>query len=511
MLTLRLPDAILMAVLVGLSAVVYDLGFSGLAVVVAVLTGVVAWGSTGTAQWIRDTHVHAGASVGTAIRNLRKPGAKLPPPYCDAWFAVALSDELPPGELRSVTICNRNLVVWRPASDKGKLEKAVVFDAYCPHLGANLALGGASIVSSEQGVSEPTGAKRDCLRCPFHGWKFSATGECVEAPGSATCPSGPGSSIASWPVKEKNGVISVWMGAHIHRDTTSQAKDNKPWFDIPRIPELNHDGLTGKFDYAGFTENTVPCHMLEIPENGSDVAHLPALHAPFVLQWLRPVFSHFWEATWKPHEEKVAADSSDKQQQNEGPKEWGKHIADITIEEAIVFAGKYELPGRVKVKITQAGPSQVYLQMRTPIGPITLVETVTPVHPLQQRVLHACYIPKWMPMVISKVILWATLKQFEADVPIWTQKRYEPKPFLSGADKGIPAYRRWVTQFYDPKRGDGSYTYPPAITFAEAASQYARDLLGLPAEENPSALINGGNGAIGAVGGCAAENSALSW
>lgn len=44
-----------------------------------------------------------------------------------------------------------------------------VLDAYCPHVGANMAVGGRVF--------------DDCLECPFHGWRFSGTtGKCVSLP-----------------------------------------------------------------------------------------------------------------------------------------------------------------------------------------------------------------------------------------------------------------------------------------------------------------------------------------
>ena len=43
-------------------------------------------------------------------------------------------------------------------------------DAYCPHLGANMAVGGKVV-------------NNDCLECPFHGWQFSGeTGKLVNIP-----------------------------------------------------------------------------------------------------------------------------------------------------------------------------------------------------------------------------------------------------------------------------------------------------------------------------------------
>ena len=44
-----------------------------------------------------------------------------------------------------------------------------VLDAYCPHLGANMAVGGA--------------VRGDCIECPFHGWRFKGEdGKCTVVP-----------------------------------------------------------------------------------------------------------------------------------------------------------------------------------------------------------------------------------------------------------------------------------------------------------------------------------------
>ncbi len=52
---------------------------------------------------------------------------------------------------------------------RGQDGKAYVVDAYCPHLGANLAVGGRVVGG--------------CIECPFHGWQFrGADGKCVKIP-----------------------------------------------------------------------------------------------------------------------------------------------------------------------------------------------------------------------------------------------------------------------------------------------------------------------------------------
>lgn len=63
-----------------------------------------------------------------------------------------------------VCLLGQNFVVFRTENNE-----AHAFDAYCPHLGANLGIGGK--------------VKGDCIECPFHEWMFRATdGECVSIP-----------------------------------------------------------------------------------------------------------------------------------------------------------------------------------------------------------------------------------------------------------------------------------------------------------------------------------------
>ena len=422
--------------------------------------------------WLRG-QIDCSKTPGSDIPHTRKAGVSLPCPYPDSWYVVALSAELPAGTVQSVTVCGRNLVVWRPASSAGA--KPVVMSAYCTHMGAHLGLGGGRVIGGE-------------IRCPFHGWLFDATGACTHVPGADACP-GAAANMPILPVCEKNGVISVWMASASHREgveatvaaaekaaasrtaaatavpasaaggvelayedagaTPHTLPDLSPAWHIPDIPELNADA---GYAYIGYTENIVPAHLLECPENGADVAHLPALHSPFVIPWLGWAFSHTWSATWTA---RVKAGE--------------RHLADIVISEAISLFG-VELPGKVGVQILQAGPSQVFLRMSTPVGPLLIIETVTPVAPLQQRTLHALYAPQWFPSVAAKAILWATLIQYEKDVPVWTSKRYVAKPQLSSADKAVAAYRSWIGQFSNPS----------SVTYVEAAQAHARDVAGMP-------------------------------
>lgn len=66
-----------------------------------------------------------------------------------------------------------NFVIFRSAVTK----QVYVLDAYCPHMGANLGIGG--VVNGE------------CIKCPFHHWNFDGKdGSLVDIPYSDDLKSG---------------------------------------------------------------------------------------------------------------------------------------------------------------------------------------------------------------------------------------------------------------------------------------------------------------------------------
>ena len=85
-------------------------------------------------------------------------------PFPNGWLPVLESRDLKRSQVKPVFGFGNNLVAFRGLSGK-----VYVWDAYCPHLGANLGVGGTVFGEG--------------IKCPFHGWKFNNEGECTEVPG----------------------------------------------------------------------------------------------------------------------------------------------------------------------------------------------------------------------------------------------------------------------------------------------------------------------------------------
>ena len=158
------------------------------------------------------------------------------------WQPVALAEELNNDRpVAAVQVFGESLVLFRDQDGNlGLLERN------CAHRGADLCYGRL----------EDNG-----IRCPFHGWLFSTTGDCMEQPAE------PEDSTLrhrveqkSYPAIEKNGMIFAFMGKG----------------DIPPLPNL--DCLiapsTHNFAFKGF----VDCNWLQLLEVGIDPAHASFLH-----------------------------------------------------------------------------------------------------------------------------------------------------------------------------------------------------------------------------------------
>ena len=142
------------------------------------------------------------------------------------------------------------------------------------------------------------------------------------------------------------------------------------------------------------------------------------------------------------------------------------------------------------------------------IGRLFIIETVTPVAPALQRVLHAVYAQPHIPRLVAKAILASTIRAYEQardgggsgalcacevstlvvrrlcprqDVPVWAHKRYEPAPRLTAREASVKVYREWSRQFYNHT--------PGAISFEDAQRAQLRLELGLPDAGSAAAAL----------------------
>jgi phenylpropionate dioxygenase-like ring-hydroxylating dioxygenase large terminal subunit len=158
--------------------------------------------------------------------------------FIEGWYWALASKDLRKGKVRSVNIIGRELAIYR-----GFNGQLVSVDAYCPHMGANLA----------EGKVEGNG-----LRCFFHNWKFDAEGNCVDIPClGKSLPI----KIKTFPTAEKYGMIWVWTG-----EVAKQP--------LPFVPELEYEECDAVLA-SRFIKN---CHPNVVMINAIDAQHFNTVH-----------------------------------------------------------------------------------------------------------------------------------------------------------------------------------------------------------------------------------------
>lgn len=159
------------------------------------------------------------------------------------WHPVLLSSEIPPRMLRSIQLLGEELVVFRLAD--GRLG---VMPEHCRHRGASLAYGFVDA---------------DGIRCAYHGWKYSPTGELLETPfgGPIGRQHEAVAQIRTCKAYECGGIVFVCLD---------------PENDISGLP--NWDLLMTGADELVVQRHTVDCNWFQYQENAADVTHTLFLH-----------------------------------------------------------------------------------------------------------------------------------------------------------------------------------------------------------------------------------------
>jgi phenylpropionate dioxygenase-like ring-hydroxylating dioxygenase large terminal subunit len=167
------------------------------------------------------------------------PAAADPAAFHQNWYPVALSSEIDGGALVGHDFCGSRVVAYR--DPKGQ---AVVQSAWCPHLGADLSVGG---------IAEGR------LLCAFHHWSFDAAGRCAHIPTGDRIP--PEARIWNYPTAERWGLVWAFNG-------------ETPLYPPPDIPDIAPEDL----ELRAYRYGIRPIESYVAVSNGVDFQHLRSLH-----------------------------------------------------------------------------------------------------------------------------------------------------------------------------------------------------------------------------------------
>jgi len=143
-------------------------------------------------------------------------------PFPEGWYVVASRKMIEKQGLLKRIWLGEQVVVW--CNSEGRV---CVAEAVCPHLGADL--------GPEVGGRISNG----CLVCPFHGFEFDVSGQCVATP---FAPPPKTARLKVFETREIQGLIFAWWGSC----------GRTPQWHLPEAPTADADWSGMEFRHIRF-------------------------------------------------------------------------------------------------------------------------------------------------------------------------------------------------------------------------------------------------------------------
>ncbi|CAM2929431.1 Rieske 2Fe-2S domain-containing protein [Prescottella defluvii] len=330
-----------------------------------------------------------------AVREIE--AGKNPDRFARGWHCIGRAQDFRDGKPHQVKIFGTDLVVFEDS--KGELQ---VLDAFCRHMGGNLAMGEI---------------KGDSIACPFHDWRWNGKGKCTEIPYARRVP--PVAKTRAWVKLERNGLFFVY----------NDPQGNPPPAEVT-IPQIEGYDEGGWSDWSWNTYVVEGSHCREIVDNVVDMAHFFYVHFQ-----IPTYFKNIFEG----HVATQVMRSGGRDDIQTGV-QLGMAEAE-TISDASYFGPSFMLD----TVYTVAGDIKVETKLANCHYPIT----------------NNSFILQWGTIVkrteglsdddakaMAEQFTEGVEHQFKQDIAIWNHKSRIENPLLTEEDGPVYQLRRWYQQFY---------------------------------------------------------------
>ena len=331
-------------------------------------------------------------------------------PFPEGWYLVATRAAIDGQTLVGKTWLGERIVAWRGADGR-----VSVADATCPHLGSDLG-------------PEAGGRVRDGrLVCPFHGFEYDSTGQCVATP---YAPPPPTAGLNLLETREFEGLIFAWHGIG----------GRGPQWELPAP-----DGEVADWCDTRVWSNRIRGHPQEITENAIDLAHLRYLHG--------------YDAV-----SKVGAPEVDgarfrfrfdfkRRHTVAGIQVFAYHATAVIDVHGLGYS-------TAEIREHAIGIDTRLWLLATPIDgdsvELTLVSRMRRVREPKRPIVGMRFLPaRPRTRLLNRTVIAKLGRDSMQDALIWGRKRYRPRPSLCRSDGPIGVYRRYCKQFYPDGRVDG--------------------------------------------------------
>lgn len=314
----------------------------------------------------------------------------LPDRYARGWHCLGLAADYRDGKPHSINIFGTRLVIFQ-----GEDQALRILDAWCPHMGADLALGEI---------------KGNSVVCRFHGWSWGGDGACNSIPYCKRIP--PKARIRAWLAREENKLLFVWNDPEGHPPAPEEI--------VPRIDEV----FSSEWSDWSVVKWKIGTNCRELVDNQADMAHFGPVHGSTSVVYFANIFE-------------------------------GHVVTQVMVgaNERLGGANNY-----LTTFATYMGPAyhvtHMYGEMQgVPIESI-LLNTHTPIDQNSFELRFGVIVKKIPGMTeeqnaaMIKGYVDLTNKAFGEDVEIWHNKVRIDNPLLCEGDGPIYQLRQWYDQFY---------------------------------------------------------------
>jgi len=300
------------------------------------------------------------------------------------WYQIAFERDLQ-ADVSSVPVGDRRLLIVRSGAEIN------VYDAVCPHRGADLGVGGKLL--------DPR-----VLTCPYHGHRIALGGE----GGGPYC-------VAKYPSLVRSGLIFALVGD----------------FELGKLPDmLDYLEQTHKI-FAGFTKTIkVPPEM--VIENAFDWAHFPPVHDVLKVEYGEPtVEDGVFTATTKLRV---------------GPSMWqgtgdGTHHDDgSTFVEVPLLARAYS-PNLTITQVAVGGGDHPHFVIASAVPMLDGTSTIR--LSVAMPVIEG-FAP---PQEFADLMLQFESMGLEQDRPVWENLALNATPKYTAEDDNVLKYRKFCERF----------------------------------------------------------------
>lgn len=323
--------------------------------------------------------------------------APTPTRFARGWHCLGLAATFRDGTPHEIEAFGTKLVVFQGA-DTHELS---VLNAYCPHMGGNLAHGTV---------------KGDTVACPFHDWRWSGDGRCAAIPYARRVP--PRARTRAWTSLEQSGQLYVWH----------DPEGNPPPPEVT-IPVIEGVGDPEWSDWSWNFLRVENSNCREIVDNVVDMAHFYYVHY---------AFPHYFKNVFDGHVATQYMESTPR--------------GDVDL-------GTLSTGGGLRSDASYYGPSYMIDKLWSDIGGGVELESVLinchyPIDENSFMLMYGTIVKKLPGMSDEQAAEAARLTSeglavgFEQDVEIWKNKTRIDNPLLTEEDGPVYQLRRWYEQFY---------------------------------------------------------------